>query len=152
MANRKCALFWGDTGTGKTYSVFEAYPDAYTTFCIKNPWFDGYNDQRCALLDECGPGMMSHNFLKRLTDVYPMTVPVKGGSTAWNPEVVVLTSNVCIDIWFPGITEEDLKALKRRLCIFSFPEEKDEALHWIKSTSICKRERSEVIDVESMSD
>lgn len=134
MMHRKCAIFWGDSGTGKTHTAFEVYPELYTVFDIKAPWFDGYSSQSVALLDECGRGMMNVNFFKRLTDIYPMSVPVKGGSVAWNPDVIVMTSNIHVDMWFFDITEEDLTAVKRRVVQFRFPDEADAAMEWLKST------------------
>nr|UBJ25923.1 putative replication-associated protein [Red panda circovirus 4] len=132
--DRRVALFWGDTATGKTRMVFDHHPTAYTVFCIKTPWFDGYAGQQTVLFDECGPGMMNHNFLKRLLDRYPMTVPVKGGSVSWLAETIVLTSNVDIREWFAGsnIHGADFDALKRRMRIFKFPEEKWLAECWIR--------------------
>lgn len=121
---RKVMLCWGKTGTGKTRLAYDAFDhtDIYSVFCIKNPWFDGYDGHKVVLFDECGPGMMNHNFLKRVLDRHPMTVPVKGGSMPWNAETIILTSNLPIDWWFQ-IPTEDMAALKRRMVIFEFPQE-----------------------------
>lgn len=131
---RSVALFVGPTATGKTRMVYDNLEDVYSVFCIKAPWFDGYTGQKHVVLDECGPGMMNHNFLKRLLDRYPMTVPVKGGSAAWMAERIVLTSNVPIEQWFDTTTmfKGDFDALKRRIRVFNFPEDKWLADCWIK--------------------
>lgn len=89
--DRRVALFVGDTATGKTRMVYDNLSEVYSVFCLRTPWFDGYTGQENVLFDECGPGMMNHNFLKRLLDRYPITVPIKGGSVAWNAKTIVLT-------------------------------------------------------------
>lgn len=116
-------LLHGLTGVGKTRFAYDRFPDLYPVFDIVNPWFDGYDSQRCALLDECGPGMMSFNFLKRITDRYPVQVPVKGGAAPWNPDVVILTSNADLSTWYQNIPLADREALTRRIRSFHFPDE-----------------------------
>lgn len=128
---RKCALFWGETASGKTRAVYDNLADVYSVFCIKQPWFDNYVGQENVLFDECGPGMMNHNLLKRLLDRYPMDVPIKGGSVAWSAKRIVLTSNVPMHMWFSGITDMDYAALNRRVTIFKFPEDKSKAISWL---------------------
>lgn len=149
---RRVALFWGETASGKTRMVFDHHPDAYTVFDIANPWFDGYVGQEVVLFDECGPGMMNHNLLKRLLDRYPMTVPIKGGSTSWLAKKIVLTSNVALEGWFESknIREQDFLALKRRMRIFCFPMEKEAAEAWMRGEDepvAQKHHRQESIDV-----
>jgi len=146
---RRCALLWGRTGTGKTRMVFDTWKadDIYTVFNITTPWFDGYQQEETVLFDECGPGMMDINMLKRLTDRYPMTVPIKGASTPWNARTIVLTSNTPIEEWYPLSKKDDMDALKRRLAIFEFPQDKWLAEAWCKGGAI-KRSR-EVLDVET---
>lgn len=129
---RRCALFWGTTGTGKTRLAFETFPNLYTVFNLKNPWFDGYGGEKQVLLDECGmDGMMHIDILKRLLDRYPMMVPVKGSAVAWEAETVILTSNMPIEEWYPLARKDDMDALKRRVKIFHFPAEKWLAEAWI---------------------
>ena len=145
---KKVALFWGTTGTGKTRMAFDHLDDLYTVFCTKTPWFDGYNNHKNVLLDECGPGMMNHNFLKRILDRYPMQVPIKGGSVWWKPRTIVLTSNCPLRNWYPGIEEQDYKALERRIRIFEFPREERLARAWITNGLVGKRPREESQDTE----
>lgn len=144
---RRCALFWGRTGTGKTRMVFDSWApeDIYTVFNITTPWFDGYQQETIGLLDECGPGMMDINILKRLTDRYPMAVPIKGSSAQWNANTIILTSNLPIEEWYPLAKKDDLDALKRRLAIFEFPGDKWLAEAWCKGRAL-KRSR-EVIEI-----
>lgn len=143
---RKVILCWGKTGTGKTRLAYDLFPteDIYSVFCIKSPWFDGYDGQKVAILDECGPGMMNHNFLKRLLDRHPMTVPVKGGSIPWNAETIILTSNLPIEMWFQ-IATEDMLALKRRMSIYEFPQEREDAIAYAQGQpGTIRRENAEL--------
>lgn len=145
---RKVGLFYGATETGKTRTVFECLDNVYTVFDLKNPWFDGYQGEANVLMDECGPGMMNHNFLKRLLDRYPMVVPIKGGSTNWNASTIVMTSNVEIDEWYRDLTVSDLNALKRRVRLFEFPRDKELATAWLKRALVEPEKRDrELIDV-----
>lgn len=134
--DRKVGLFWGTTATGKTRAVHDNLSNVYTVFDVKNPWFDGYDGEENVLFDECGPGMMSHNLLKRLLDRYPMTVPIKGSSANWMAKTIILTSNVQLEDWFFGVTKSDYDALKRRMRIFEFPEEKELAIAWLRGELI----------------
>jgi len=152
---RKVALFWGVTETGKTRTVYDCLSDVYSVFDTMNCWFDGYTGQKNVLLDECGPGMFNHNFLKRLLDRYPMTVPVKGGSVAWSAETIILTSNVPLDKWYLGLSLSDYEALKRRMRIFEFPQEKELARAWLSGSLVrfegppAKRSQPEIYEILS---
>lgn len=125
---RLCVLLHGDTGVGKTRFVYDRFPDVHAVFDISTPWFDGYDGHRVALLDECGPGMMSYNMLKRITDRYPMSVPIKGGSVPWNPDIVFMTSNVPLSDWYQNIPIADRMALSRRIREFHLPRDMDAAV------------------------
>lgn len=139
---RRCALFWGKTGTGKTKTVFDNWNDTdiYTVFNITVPWFDGYCDEQVALLDECGAGMMDINILKRITDRYPTIVPIKGGSARWHASTVILTSNTPLEHWYGHATHDDMEALRRRIECFEFPRQKEQAEAWCRGR-MSKRER-----------
>lgn len=128
---RRCALFVGRTGTGKTRLVFDSVSDVYTVFDIKTPWFDGYCGESTVLFDECGPGMFCMNQLKRWTDRYPERVPVKGGCASWDAKCVILTSNTDLEDWYPNISKVDLAALKRRIRVFRFPDDRKLARAWL---------------------
>lgn len=133
---KKVGLFWGGTGTGKTLTVHQELDDLYNAADINKPWFDGYHGQKHVLFDECGKGMMPFNDLKRLTDGYKMLAPIKGQMIDWSPTTIILTSNIPMDQWYPFIEQEDLKALKRRIREFHFPEEKQLAIAWLRGTLI----------------
>ena len=92
--------------------------------------------------------MMNVNILKRILDRYPMDVPVKGGHVRWNPETIVMTSNDPLEEWYPGLSRENLLALKRRMTIFEFPKDKWLAECWIKGSPEARRATWGLIDAE----
>lgn len=131
---RKCCLLWGDTGAGKTRFIYDNFrPECvYSVFDIKTPWFDGYDGQPVVLFDECGPGMMCWDKLKRFTDRYPVQFPVKGGAANSQAEVIFLTSNNPMSVWWPIIPAADMAALERRIEVFHIPSEFDRLELWMQ--------------------
>jgi hypothetical protein len=83
---------WGAPGTGKTRYVFEREPELWISSDPTLQWFDGYEGQSAALLDDfrgdCKPSL-----LLRILDIYPTQVAIKGGFVPWVPERIYVTSN-----------------------------------------------------------
>lgn len=109
----KISVYWGETGTGKTRKAWDEFPDlwVYPGF----GWFDGYDGHKVALFDDFSGGEFKITYLLRLLDRYKMRVPVKGGFTNWNPEHILLTSNLNPRTWYESANAEHQKALLRRL-------------------------------------
>nr|DAN97784.1 MAG TPA: Rep protein [Cressdnaviricota sp.] len=122
-------IFWlhGPTGVGKTRCLFEfgrrctgSDDDIY----ISNgslQWFNGYDGQKCAILDEFrSTSIKEHGFawFLRLLDRYPFQVPFKGGFVNWNPSYIFLSSPYSPEECFSSRKEhlpEDLQQLNRRI-------------------------------------
>lgn len=137
---RKAFLLVGSTGVGKTRFVMDHFgKSVYNVFDIRQPWFDGYDGETTALLDECGQGMMGYNYLKQLTDRYPLRVPQKGGSAPWMATKIFLTSNEDICHWYPGIDTCHLDALQRRIKTYYLPHDMEK----LKADAL-----EEVIEIE----
>lgn len=113
---------YGDTGTGKTHTVFDIAPDVYRVFNSTVPWFDGYEGHTDMLFDEYGPGKMQINMFKEYLDKYPIRLPIKGGSVARVCKRIWITTNYLMQEWYPKASLVDLKALERRIRWFSFDD------------------------------
>lgn len=105
----------GLTGVGKSRFAWEFGSKIGTVWFSSDPslqWFDGYNGDSVAVLDDFDGKGVNYRFLLRLLDRYPLSVPVKGGFVDWNPDYIIITTNVFIEQWFPC---EDISPLKRRV-------------------------------------
>ena len=123
----KVVVLYGPAGTGKTRCCWDlakqAGKDLYIAQDSTLRWFDGYEQQQYALLDDYrGDGDFA--FLLRLLDVYPLRVPIKGGFRQWVPTTIFITSNLEAEYWHPQGT---WAALQRRLdLVLDFEQYGDE--------------------------
>lgn len=113
----------GSTGTGKTRSAYTSlktkYPEEQPFMCpdLSGQWFDGYQGQSGVIFDDFrgeDSGMKVDKFL-RLTDRYPMSVPVKGSFVPWAPRTIYFTSNKPPDEWYRNHDLATQNAVARRI-------------------------------------
>jgi hypothetical protein len=117
-----CYLHWGITGSGKTHDVFAKFGEENVCKIMcprigQQLWFDGYEDQEVLMLDEfCGErtGVMITELLQ-ITDKYPYRAKIHHGTVSAQWTVVVFTSNVPFEQWYPNATAAQVEALARRL-------------------------------------
>jgi len=110
--------FWGPTGTGKTtqcrlWIEEHGFNDDFWQNSKSLDWFDGYIDQKVALLDDLRLDMKDYGFFLSLFDGWKKRVPTKGGHTWWYPDYILITCP-----WHPkdfAPPREDPKQLTRRL-------------------------------------
>lgn len=92
----KVSWFWGETGSGKTREATRIGEELFGgDYWVSNPdgrWFDGYNGQKLAIIDDIRAADWSFNLLLRVTDRYRFRVPIKGGFTEWCPEAIIITA------------------------------------------------------------
>jgi len=127
-------VYWiyGETGNEKTRSCFELgnrlFAGSVWLSSGNLRWFDGYDGQRVAILDDFRSKGVQFNFLLRLLDRYPMSVEFKGGFVNWNPEIIfITTSKSILDTFETRLAHraEDVRQLERRITkSFGFPEER----------------------------
>lgn len=114
--------FWGKSGTGKSRTARELWPDAYLKMC--NKWWDGYvPESRATVLiedfDKRHECLIHH--LKIWSDRYDFIGEIKTTSARIRPLRVVVTSNYHPStIW--GDAWEDVEPIMRRFEIVEFTD------------------------------
>lgn len=106
-------VFFGPTATGKTYRAFqEAGDNCYVKDCSR--WWDGYQGETNIIIDEF-EGEFPINDLKRILDIYPLRVPIKGGYVCAKWTKIWITSQSHPSQWYPQAPQSDKDALLRRI-------------------------------------
>lgn len=90
-------LYYGPTGTGKSKTVMELYPNAY--WKQRSNWWDGYSGQPTIIFDEYY-GWLPFDLLLRVCDRYPLLVESKGGQRQFVGSLIIFTSNTLIGNWY----------------------------------------------------
>lgn len=113
---------YGSTGTGKTRGGHELaqHLGCSDSLWITNSslqWFDGYDGDTVALLDDYRTGHCKFPFLLRLLDRYVLDVPFKGGFVRWVPKLIIVTAPREPRSMWDLRCDEDLKQLERRITL-----------------------------------
>lgn len=96
-------VFWlhGETGSDKSRLskwAKQQFADrlGWSTYSCgtSSKWFDGYDDDEVAIIDDHRATHWEFSLLLRLLDRYPVMVEVKGGRVWWRPKVIIITSPV----------------------------------------------------------
>lgn len=120
--------YYGATGTGKTRQAIEEGMDDYWLSGEKLKWFDGYDGQKVAIIDDLRADSCQWGYLLRLLDIYPVTVEIKGGHANWCPDIIIITAPVMPEELFKNHQTDQvwdkIDQLKRRIHVFrNFDEE-----------------------------
>jgi len=114
----------GPTGIGKSKRAWDLGTSLYGLHNIwtsPDPtlqWFNDYNGQPYAIVDDFRSKGVSINTLLRVTDIYPISVPTKGGFEKFKPRIIVFTSPHSVDDTFAKRKEhipEDMEQVHRRI-------------------------------------
>lgn len=93
----KVILQVGTPRSGKSARALQLFPGSY--WKGRGEWWDDYNGQPVVIIDDFY-GWLSWTDLLRLTDRYPMLVPVKGGFSQFVAQTIVITSNRVPRAWY----------------------------------------------------
>lgn len=114
-------IYYGEPGTGKSRAAKEisenrGYKIYYKT---RGDWWDNYNGQEAVIIDDFY-GWIKYDEMLRITDRYPLQVPVKGGFTEFLAKLVIITSNRPISDWWRGGWFDNIasSALLRRVDVY----------------------------------
>lgn len=109
--------FWGESGSGKSFTARNRYPDAFLKGC--NKWWDGYRGQDVVLIEDFDKkhDVLCHH-MKIWADRYPFPAEVKGSSIKIRPLKIIVTSNYHPEsIWQDP---SDLEPILRRFKMTKF--------------------------------
>lgn len=90
---------YGPTGTGKSRSVRNRFPDAFIK--SNDIWWDGYQGEETVIIEEMGPKQINGHHMKQWTDHYPFKAGAKGSYLCIRPKRIVVTSNYSIEECYP---------------------------------------------------
>lgn len=106
-------VYWGTAGSGKTRKAVEENENHFILDQANGDtlWFDGYEEQKCLIIDDFY-GWIKWGIFLRMLDGYEFRCSVKGSFTYAHWNKVVITSNKPPEQWY-GIGMPD--SLKRRI-------------------------------------
>lgn len=116
--NLEVTYIWGETGSGKTRSVMEAYgySNVYRVTDYAHP-FDSYKGQDVILFDEFRSSLTLADMLKYL-DGYPIELPCRYANRVACFTKVFLISNIPLEKQYPNVQTdepESWNAFRRRI-------------------------------------
>lgn len=107
--------WWGDTGTGKTYTAFTENPGSFmVSEGVTGFWWTGYNGQETIIMDEFRGNIPACQLL-RILDIYPVQFSIHGGYVWCNAKKFIITSNVDFEDLYQGVDPRTKAALRRRI-------------------------------------
>lgn len=106
---------WGPTGTGKSSSSHQLYPNAY--WKSDGKWWDDYDGHETVIWDEFYGHSIPYSYFLKLTDRYPFQVETKNGHVQFVAKTLILTSNQHPRDWWdiPATRNWEMSPLYRRL-------------------------------------
>jgi len=116
--DKRVYVLVGPSRTGKTSWAYENVSEGHLykvpLQADKALWFDGYEGEEAVLLDDFR-GEIGFQQLLRLLDHWPERVPVKGSFVTFQPALVIITSNIEPECWYPSLGPDAQDPLLKRL-------------------------------------
>jgi len=131
----KLIVWVGPSNTGKTNAVMQwlASQDREAYWAApangRACWFDGYECRHSVLVLDEFDGWIPYNNLKRLCDRTLCSLQVKGATSWFHSEYIVIISNAPIYSWWEGVRGDELGPLHKRITQYN---EWDPVLHVFK--------------------
>lgn len=116
-AKTRVSVFYGDTGSGKSFRAGLVLGEAY--WAIRptqggNMWWDNCAPEQSIIIDEFY-GWLEIDFMLRLCDANPIQLKFHGGLMQWFGSRIIITSNKHPSLWYPNISDVHKRALDRRI-------------------------------------
>jgi len=118
-------VYFGPSGTGKTYTATHKYPNYKIINAPKGDtsavWWDGYDNTKhdTIIFDEF-TGWIPFNYFKSLCDEYPFRVEIKGTSVQFLAKNIIFTTNKHPSQWYNLTNDIDQTAFDRRINIVRY--------------------------------
>lgn len=119
LAELESEWWVGPTGTGKSRTLWEMYPNHYGK--ALNKWWDGYSGESVVAIEELNPEAAKFlgHYIKIWGDRYPFSAEIKGGTLRKiRPKKIIILSNYTIDECFP--MSQDADPIRRRFTVKHF--------------------------------
>lgn len=97
-------IWWGVTGSGKSYKAFHEHPEAYRK-TIPGKWWEGYRGEKTVVFEEFNPEEdkeLRLPELLKILDKYPYQVEIKGASMQLKANHFIFTTNIDPREWYKG--------------------------------------------------
>jgi len=106
--------YYGSTGSGKTRSAVEEFPNAWVS--ARNlKWWEGYDAHEVVIVDDFRRDFCTFHELLRILDRYEYRVETKGGSRQLLAKVIVVTCPWSPAVLYESRGAEDVGQLVRRI-------------------------------------
>lgn len=144
----------GPTGTGKSRTLWQLYPDHYQK--DTNKWWCNYRDEQVVAVEEWSPkNECTGSQLKIWADRYPFSGQIKGGTLSRiRPLKIIVLSNYEIHDCFPDA--RDREPLLRRFAVLRFPEDielcKKRHQNFLTTLPVKNEEHEDVPPAQSVED
>lgn len=106
--------YHGSTGSGKTRSAVEEFPDAWLS-AKSLKWWEGYDAHKTVVIDDFRKDFCTFHELLRILDRYAYRVETKGGSRQLLATTIIITCPWSPSVLYKGRSDEDIGQLKRRI-------------------------------------